>query len=144
MSEDTALNVDLTLSLGYKHGFGAMSPFMRALTEGRALASRCPKCGDVRFPPRRICLNDGTQTHEHLLDGTGTVVRLTIGSVPIPLSAPAQEQIFAEVAMDGTDNRVLARLTGDPARLLAGAKVRLTPPPHTVPHPIQALVFEPY
>lgn len=143
MSEDNALVADLTLSLSYHHGFGALSPFLHALQQGQALGSRCAACSDVRFPPRRICLHDGSTTEPQPLDGTGQVVRITTGSVPIPLSSPPQEQIFAEVAMDGADNRVLGRLSGDPARLQPGARVRLAPPATTLPHPIQALAFEP-
>jgi len=145
MKDHTALTVDLTLSLGYHHGFGALTPFFLALQQVRALGSRCSVCGDVRFPPRRICLHDGAPTEPHPLNGIGQVVRVTTGSVPIPLSEPTQNRIFAEVAMDGANNRVLARLSGDPALLQPGAQVRLAPLTTTTPpHPIQALVFEPF
>lgn len=143
MSDEPALSVDLALTLGYHHGCGALSPFLNALREGRALGSRCPKCGDVRFPPRRLCLHDRNPTEPLPLDGTGEIIRLTTGSVPVPLSVPAQEQTFAEVLMAGADNRVLARLTGDPAQFRTGAKVRLASPKNPVRHPIQSLVFEP-
>jgi len=145
MSDRNALSINLTLSLCYRHGFGALSPFLRALQEGQTIGSRCPTCGDVRFPPRRLCLHDGAPTEAHPLGGTGQVVRITTASVPIPLSTPAQHHIFAEVALDGADNRVLARLSGDPGRLHQGSRVRLAPTTGTpLPHPIQALVFEPY
>ncbi|SFO38122.1 Uncharacterized OB-fold protein, contains Zn-ribbon domain [Roseovarius lutimaris] len=144
MSTQTALSVDLTLSLTYHHGFGALSPFLTALQQGSLVGSRCPACGDVRFPPRRVCLHDGDATEPHQLDSTGQVIRVTVGSVPIPLSEPAQDRIFAEIAVDGTNNRVLARLSGDPTLLKRGARVRLVPPSTTKPpHPIQALIFEP-
>lgn len=142
MSEDNAMTVSLTLSLEYHHGFGALSPFLRDLQQGQALGSRCPACGDVRFPPRRICLHDGLSTEPYPLDGTGQVVRVTTGAVSIPLSEGAQDRTFAEVAMDGADNRVLARLSGNPAQLKSGARVRLVQSPTTHPHPIQALIFE--
>lgn len=144
MSEDKALTVDLQLSLGYHHGFGAMSPFLRALQHGQALGSCCPSCGDARFPPRRLCLHDGTPTEAKHLAGTGKIVRVTVGSIPIPLATTTEEQAFAEIAMDGTDNRVLARLSGNPALFCTGSKVRLVLPQNVVPHPIQSLVFEPY
>ncbi|WP_417260265.1 Zn-ribbon domain-containing OB-fold protein [Celeribacter sp.] len=144
MSEDKALTVDLKLSLGYHHGFGAMSPFFRALQHGQALGSCCPKCGDARFPPRHLCLHDRTPTEPKHLDGTGKIIRVTVGSIPIPLATPTQEQAFAEIVIDGTNNRVLARLSGNPARFCPGSKVRLVPPQNAVPHPIQLLVFEPY
>lgn len=136
-----ALVADLALGLRYRHGFGALSPFLRALQEGRALASRCPACDDVRFPPRRLCLHDRTPTVPHPLDGTGEVLRLTTGVTPIPLAGEAREETFAEIAMHGADNRVLARLRGGPAA--PGARVRLLAPAGELEHPIQALVFEP-
>lgn len=143
MSKASALTVDLILTLGYRHGFGALSPFFHNLRDGRALGSRCPVCGDVRFAPRRFCMHDGAATEPHHPNGIGHIIRTTTGSVPIPLSQPAQDRIFAEVAMDGADNRVLARLLGDAAMLQPGAWVRLATPAATPPHPIQALVFVP-
>jgi uncharacterized OB-fold protein len=36
-------------------------------------ASICPRCGDVRVPPRRWCPNDSTACDEVGLSGAGTV-----------------------------------------------------------------------
>ena len=143
MTNEHHLQVELALELRYKHGFGSLSPFLRLLGQGRALASRCNACGDVRFPPRRVCLHDSTDTAPHELSGSGCLVRATTGEVAIPLTEPAQILTFGEIAMDGADNRVLARLRGDPAQIRPGARVRLAPPEGQVSHPIQALVFEP-
>ncbi|MBW3098312.1 Zn-ribbon domain-containing OB-fold protein [Pseudohoeflea coraliihabitans] len=140
---DDPLVARLQLNLDYTHGFGRLSPFFKALAGGRALASRCPACGDVRFPPRRLCLHDGAPTETHDLAGTGTIMRVTFTSTPIPPGTTAADEAFAEIAMHGADNRVLARLAGSPDRFCPGTSVVLHPPAGERVHPIQALVFEP-
>ncbi len=36
-------------------------------------ASRCPLCGDVRFPARTLCPNDLTECDPYALSGDGTI-----------------------------------------------------------------------
>ena len=142
------LVVDLGLSLSYRHGFGDLSPFFKALLEGRALASRCPACGDVRYPPRLVCPRDGTATQWQALSGEGSLTAFTIGRCRLPLGQDERDHIFGEVAMDGASNRVFARIAAAAEQLQPGVRVRLAPPvaPSLAPpppHPIQALVFIP-
>jgi uncharacterized OB-fold protein len=39
----------------------------------RLIGSRCPECGDVRYPARARCPHDLALCNEHLIDGAGTV-----------------------------------------------------------------------
>ncbi len=41
----------------YTFRLGALSPYAKALKEGKLLGTKCPKCGDVTFPPRVNCWN---------------------------------------------------------------------------------------
>ena len=41
----------------YTFRLGALSPYAKGLLEGKLLGTRCPKCGDVTFPPRVNCWN---------------------------------------------------------------------------------------
>jgi uncharacterized OB-fold protein len=55
------------LSLGY-------SLLERNADSGyRLRASRCPRCGDVRVPPRELCPNDSTPCTSTGLTGAGTI-----------------------------------------------------------------------
>lgn len=39
----------------YTFRLGALSPYAKGLLEGRLLGTKCPKCGDITFPPRVNC-----------------------------------------------------------------------------------------
>jgi len=39
----------------YTFRLGALSPYAKGLLEGKLLGTKCPKCGDVCFPPRVDC-----------------------------------------------------------------------------------------
>ncbi len=41
----------------YTFRLGALSPYSKALLEGKLLGTKCPKCGDITFPPRVNCWN---------------------------------------------------------------------------------------
>ncbi len=134
---------ELDLHLHYRHGLGESAPFFDALADGKAVASLCPKCNDRRFPPRILCPHDRTPTESRKLSGEGVLVRFTIGAASSLLVTDGSDTVFGEVAMDGADNRVLARIEAAADSLAAGQRVRLAEPHGEVGHPIQYLVFEP-
>ncbi|MHA2227012.1 MAG: Zn-ribbon domain-containing OB-fold protein [Candidatus Hodarchaeales archaeon] len=41
----------------YTFRLGALSPYAKGLQEGKLLGTKCPKCGDITFPPRVNCWN---------------------------------------------------------------------------------------
>src|ERR1700733_2256876 len=52
-----------TIRLRYEYTAGiAGETFLRALKDGRILASKCARCGEVRIPPRIYCLECGGRT----------------------------------------------------------------------------------
>lgn len=135
--------LNLDLSLEYRHGLGATTPFFQALIAGKALASCCPTCGDVRFPPRAICFQDGSSTEEFELTGEGRLTGYTIGQPSALLNEGGKDRIFGEVAMDGANNRVFARIEATESLLAVGQRVHLARPNAELRHPIQAMVFVP-
>jgi len=50
--------------------------------ELRIAASRCPECGDVRFPRREFCVNDGLPNDPVQLAGTGVIYEAVFVGVP--------------------------------------------------------------
>jgi uncharacterized OB-fold protein len=48
----------------------------------RLRASRCPRCGDVRVPPRELCPNDSEQCAQTSLNGAGTIYEAVKVAIP--------------------------------------------------------------
>ena len=48
----------------------------------RLRASRCPRCGDVRVPPRELCANDATPCTRTSLAGAGTIYEAVHVAIP--------------------------------------------------------------
>jgi uncharacterized OB-fold protein len=44
--------------------------------------SRCPQCGDVRFPARVLCPNDLSECEDYLISGKGVIYEAVYVSVP--------------------------------------------------------------
>lgn len=55
--------------------------------QGQLIASRCPACERLTFPPRSLCPNCWSQTRILPLQGTGTLETFTViwrGKTPVP------------------------------------------------------------
>jgi uncharacterized OB-fold protein len=50
--------------------------------EYRLRASRCPQCGDVRVPPRKLCPNDSKECTPTGLTGAGTIYEAVRVGIP--------------------------------------------------------------
>ncbi len=130
MNKDV-LYFPLKLELDYCYSLGEMKPYFDALQEGRALASRCPVCECVNFPPRLICESDRQKSTWFELTGLGTIKQLTAG----------RSETFAHVAMDGAGNLFLGRLSGK--NFKKGDRVKLIRDTRAVVrHPAQSISFE--
>jgi uncharacterized OB-fold protein len=82
-------------------------------------AGGCDACGTLAFPPRRRCLNCGSEAGWTLtpLPRTGAVYTAVTVHVPVPgLPTPYS---LAIVELDGTDVRALVKITGVPAGTVA-------------------------
>ena len=125
-----SLYFPLKVELDYSYSLGDLKPYFDALQEGRALASECPECREVKFPPRLLCDKDGIEAGWKELTGLGTVKRITAG----------RNDTLAQIAMDGADNLCLGRLEG--IDLVVGDRVRLETTDSTnIQHPVQCAVF---
>ncbi|CAJ62159.1 MULTISPECIES: Zn-ribbon domain-containing OB-fold protein [Frankia] len=78
-------------------------------------AGKCDACGTLALPPRRRCLNCGSEDGWSLtpLPRTGEVYTVVTVHVPVPgLPTPYS---LAIVQLDGVDVRALVKVTGAPA-----------------------------
>ena len=55
----------------------AAREFYRRLAGGRLATTRCAACGELRFPPRQLCPQCGTEMEWEELSGRGTVHAFT-------------------------------------------------------------------
>ena len=120
----------LKVELNYDYSLGDLKPYFDALRIGRALASRCPECGRVSFPPRLVCHLDQAPSTWQELTGCGSIHLLSVG----------REATFAQITMDGADNLCLGRLEGN--QFKKGDRVRLDVVKDiAIDHPAKCAVF---
>jgi uncharacterized OB-fold protein len=129
MSEG-AITIAVDLHLAYRHPLGALSPYFRALTEGRALAP----CwgGHTYFPPRLP--PDGSEPGWIELTGHGTVVAMTRSEGAVSSSGDASAtSVCVLVSMDGADNLAVGRVR-DPQSLQPGDRLQISVGQHFTPN----------
>lgn len=93
------------LSIGYSIFLDADAEFTQLV------GSRCPMCGDVRFPARNLCPTDLAECQPHSIRGTGVIYEVVLVELaPLGFTAPYRAgyidlddgvRIFAQVATDG-------------------------------------------
>jgi uncharacterized OB-fold protein len=95
----------------------SMPAYVRAFDAKIGLAAARCVCGELSYPPRRICLHcgeyDRTVPVPVPLPRTGEVY--TVASVNVPVPGVPGPYALAIVALDGVPVRVLAKVTDAPA-----------------------------
>jgi uncharacterized OB-fold protein len=129
---------ELSLALAYRHGLGDLSPFFAGLRRGVAVATRCPSCQRMWFPPRLVCPQDRSDAAWIETKGEGAILAVT----EVAGGSDGTLRHFALIRLDGCDNAIVSRVI---ARGLpkAGDRVRLATPSAPHAHPIQGLAFMP-
>lgn len=124
----------LSIEFEYEYSLGELKPYFDALKKGIAVASKCPTCGTVSFPPRLTCDQNRHTTTLIELRGTGHIKSVTKGK-----DVHGKTIIFALISMDGADNLSLGRVSGD--EISIGDKVRLGVSDLECVHPVQRALF---
>lgn len=125
----------LKVELDYTYSLGALKPYFDALVESRALASNCPACGKVNFPPRIVCDDDQTKTDWIELNGTGEIIEFSTGK-----DANGERIAFALIQMNGASNLCLGRLGQQ--ELQVGDQVQIHALDLEDTHPAHRVVFK--
>lgn len=139
------LVLPLRLHLAYAHGLGGLSPYFAGLLEGRAMATRCPRCSKAWCPPHPTCPSDGAATDWIALAGTGTLLSATETTITLPLTDASRACIMALARLDGAENAMLARMEPAPGAAIPkpGTRIKLARAPGEWPHPAQSALFVP-
>lgn len=120
----------LVVDLPYRYAAGRYgSAFLRALREGRILASRCARCARTLVPPRLPCTGCFGPMEELVeVPPHGTLLAFTQVTFPFvdPLTGTQRPipYCYGMVRLDGTDNTFQYFLAEtDPERLRIGQRV---------------------
>jgi Predicted nucleic-acid-binding protein containing a Zn-ribbon len=113
------------LDLRYVISVERTKRFYDGLAEGRVLATRCARCGEVSFPPQSFCSRCGSGDVEWIqLSDEGELLTYTVINVkPTSFSNHADYTVGIARMPEGVN--VLAWVNGDPGKLRVGMKVRL-------------------
>lgn len=103
-----------------------LTPFLRALKNGKLTGALSPATGKVLIPPLGACPESGTATAELLpLQDSGTVLSFTTVHLPIPDSPLKPPFTVANILLDGADQTISHLVTEcDPADVVIGMRVR--------------------
>lgn len=114
-----------TYSIDYLHSYGQDSPFFAALTNGRLLGKRCPKCGYTYATPKGHCEWDGTETEWVEMPSEGRIHTWTTCYFGSEEFLPETPFNLVLVEFDGADTLFLSRLVGvDTEDISVGMKIR--------------------
>jgi uncharacterized OB-fold protein len=112
----TTIETPVRFEYRYTPGIAA-SRFLRAVSEGRLLGQRCPRCTKVYIPPRGSCPTCGVPTEEDVeLGGRGVVTTFCIVNIPMTQHAGIEmPYVAASVLLDGADLAFQHLIQGIPA-----------------------------
>ncbi len=110
-----------------------MDKFYDGLEQKKIVANKCPKCGDVFVPPRKICgkCNETIALDQNWvnLTDTGTLTNYTITPYKINERGSRKvkkDQIIGMVQIDGSNTTIVYKLLKiEPAEIKTGMKVKI-------------------
>lgn len=130
MAESIVTNVVVPIDFPYNYRVGIyLEKYIRGLAEKKILGIKCPGCGKVVVPPRKLCGACNRVMEEWVEVGPeGTVESYTVGHVKLnkglmePCDPP---QMLAMIKLDGATSLLVAEIKGmEPDGLKDGLRVR--------------------
>jgi uncharacterized OB-fold protein len=129
-AERLVVEVQVPLDYTYNYRVGPyLEKYIKGLGENKVLGVKCPECGKVAVPPRKICGACNKVMDEWVEVGPeGTVENFTIGHVKMDRGAIEKldnPQLLAMVKLDGATVPLFTEVKGlDPAGLKKGLRVK--------------------
>ena len=93
-----------------------LDKFYENLEKGKIIGNKCPKCGDVLVPPRKICgkCNETIPLDQNWVDlpNTGTLMNYTITPYKVNDRSirKVKPQLIGMVQIDGSNTALINRL----------------------------------
>ncbi len=113
------------LSLKYVICIDKIRKFFDGLKEGKLLATKCKKCGEIYFPPQKDCPKCMDENMEWIeLSKEGILETLTVIFVRPPSFAVYDPYTVAIAKLD-EGVRITAWLKGDPQKVKVGQRVKV-------------------
>lgn len=130
MSESVVTNVVVPMNFPYNYRVGQyIETYILGLAEGKIMGVKCPGCGKVLVPPRKICGACDRVMEEWVEVGPeGTVENYTVGHVKLNLGEVERLDtpvLLALIKLDGADSLLAGEVRGiEPEKLGDGLRVR--------------------
>jgi hypothetical protein len=87
--------------------------FYQDLSEKKFTGVRCPKCGRVYVPPRRLCASCRVVMSDFVeVKGTGSLLNFTVAHQSVNGARRERPVIFGLVKLEGADTGVLGEIRG--------------------------------
>ena len=107
----------------------AKQEFISSAKEGKILARRCTKCGELHLATVYFCKKCGNKGFENaVLDGKGTIITYTIITVPPAGFEKYTPYAWVVLKLDESDLKISGFMADikSPADLPVGTKVKIT------------------
>jgi len=107
----------------------AKQEFVSSAKEGKILARRCTKCGELHLATVYFCKKCGNKGFENaVLDGKGTIITYTIITIPPAGFEKHTPYAWVVLKLDESDLKVSGFMADikSPADLPVGTKVKIT------------------
>jgi uncharacterized OB-fold protein len=126
----TMTSPDVGMPYEWSIGIYGSKFFQEIRAHQRFVGIRCPQCGKVRVPPRRVCGTCFRELDELVpLPPTGTIIAFTIVNYPFIDPATGLERpvpyTYGYIQLDGADN-IFSHIINetDETRIKVGMRVR--------------------
>lgn len=125
MKDAEIFEVALQDVFNYRFSYGGQSAYFRGLSNGKLIASRCPKCNFVWLPLRPTCSRCYSSTDRMELSGEGEV----LCSLELLSPPPHMKHIESPIASslirpDGADTCIKAMVVSEKGVFAKGTRVR--------------------
>ncbi|MDD5748151.1 MAG: Zn-ribbon domain-containing OB-fold protein [Actinomycetota bacterium] len=128
--EPQLAEVIVPVDFPYNYRIGQyLEKYIKGLSEKKIMATKCPKCGGVFVPPRKVCGNCNVIMKEWVEVGPGgTVENYALGHVRVVnglVEKTDPVEIFALVKLDGATALLASKLLGvKPKDVKKGMRVK--------------------
>ncbi len=113
------------LDVRYLISVERIKKFYEGISEGKVMATKCSKCGEIYFPPQSYCNKCGSDSIEWIeLSGSGELLTYTVINVK-PQSFSHYPDYAVGIARMPQGVNVLAWIDGDIKGIKVGMKVKL-------------------